>query len=57
MLHILTINVVGDCPTRDKQRTVSEAIQATRSKGDHCVHHFLLYKDTIIEDYDRNTEP
>lgn len=46
-----------DCSARDKQWTASEAIQETRSKGNYCVQHFLLDEDTIIENYEMNTEP
>lgn len=49
LLVVYLTNFVGDCSARDKQWTASEAIQATRSKGYYCVQHFLLDKDTIIE--------
>lgn len=57
LLVVFLTYFVGDCSARDKQWKASEAIQETRSKGDYCVQHFLLDEDTIIENYEMNTEP
>lgn len=57
LLVVFLTYFVGDCSARDKQWTATEAIQATRSKGDYCVQHFILDEDTIIENYEMNTEP